>query len=215
MDLPFQHFFYCDSLVKGRSDCFRELSMAQMEGHAVMLHENMAMADTLARQQSLTPRGNMEEPELYRSSGVRRAAFDQLFRELGLCESLVTMQAEENAALSTKMAVVEEKNRAMATEIAHLRSLQHPHDMAYTELHPSPVPRKDANPDLAPARRLTTALTTGSIHDAANLWFTNQSSAEAMYGAIAVWDTAAVTSLARLFCGLDSSEFCTLGIWPQ
>ena len=34
VDLPLQHFFQCDSLVEDRSDCFRELSMAQMEDNA-------------------------------------------------------------------------------------------------------------------------------------------------------------------------------------
>ena len=34
VDLPLQHFLQCDSLVEDRSDCFRELSMAQMEDTA-------------------------------------------------------------------------------------------------------------------------------------------------------------------------------------
>ena len=41
-----------------------------------------------------------------------------------------------------------------------------------------------------------------NIHNAVDLWFSNQGSAEGTYGAIAAWNTAAVTSLAYCFVDL-------------
>jgi hypothetical protein len=63
-----------------------------------------------------------------------------------------------------------------------------------------------------------TIVTNGTIHNAVNEWFSNQASAEATYGLITAWNTAAVTSLEYLFCGYDDAAFCgaahTLGATP-
>ena len=48
VDLPLQRFFQCDSPVEDRSDCFRELSMAQMEDNAgPSAHRSLVTASTL------------------------------------------------------------------------------------------------------------------------------------------------------------------------
>jgi hypothetical protein len=60
---------------------------------------------------------------------------------------------------------------------------------------------KSARQDLSSGRKLSTALTDANIEDAVALWFSDQTSAEEMYGLLSAWNTVAVTSLIVLFCG--------------
>jgi len=55
------------------------------------------------------------------------------------------------------------------------------------------------------ARRLTTDLTTENVHNAVDLFFSDPAAAQGMYGPIASWHTAAVTSFEYLFCGLTGT----------
>jgi surface protein len=55
-------------------------------------------------------------------------------------------------------------------------------------------------------------LTDANIYDAVDLWFSDQSAAEAIYGGIECWNTTAVTSMTELFQGRDSFNE-DIGAW--
>jgi hypothetical protein len=68
-----------------------------------------------------------------------------------------------------------------------------------TNLWPEPRPRQGR------VLNTNTPLTNSNIKTAAQLWASNQTTASSTYGSVASWDLSQVTSLERLWCGLDGS----------
>jgi surface protein len=82
-----------------------------------------------------------------------------------------------------------------------LYTVGHKHTETMTHhLWPEPTP------GLRRIQNVYTPLTDGTIKAAAQLWVSNESSANATYGAVDTWDVSEVTSLENVWCGYDADQ---------